>query len=180
MKNRYRLKLLKQHAQPDWDETHGCCTIAKLAKLFHVKHMAEIGVAYGHTATEVLNATRIARYHMIDTWPNEEIYKTITDNFSADPTITITRKDSIEAAKGFENESLDMIYLDTYHTYQQTIRETHAWIPKLKHGGVFAGDGYGYKLEGKDQVKQAVHEIFRKQQININLGKDYIYWIIRP
>jgi predicted O-methyltransferase YrrM len=180
MENGYRIKLLKQHQQPDWDKTHGCPTIAQLARLFKVKKMAEVGAAYGHTATEVLDKAHIVQYYMIDVWSKEEIYQTIIHSFGDDSRVVILRKDSILAAKDFNNESLDMVYLDTYHNYNQTVKEIHAWIKKVKRGGILVGDGYGYKVDGKEQVKRAVHEIFNNEQINVNLGKDYIYWIMRP
>lgn len=180
MKNRYRINLLKQHRQPDWDPSHGCHTVARLTKLFKVKHMAEVGVCYGHTAVEVLDKVKISQYFMIDIWRREEIYNKIVDNFSQDPAITIIRKNSMKATNDFHDESLDMVYLDTLHNYPQGIREIHAWIKKVRRGGVFVGDGYGLIVEGKNQMKRAVHEIFQPWQININLGKDHIFWVMRP
>lgn len=35
--------------------------------------------------------------------------------------------------------SLDLVFLDTSHTYADTCAEIEAWLPKVRPGGVFAG-----------------------------------------
>ena len=175
MKNEYRDRLYKMHREPSWDKSHGCFTIARLIKLFGAKVIAEVGVCVGHTAVEVLHENKLLYYLMIDIWRDDTKYKLMLENF-ASPVVEIRREDSIEALGRIDDESFDFIYIDTFHTYEQCKRETLGWIKKVRRGGVLAGDGYGYK----DGVKRAVHEIFSKDQININLGPDYVYWVMRP
>lgn len=45
--------------------------------------------------------------------------------------------DSVELAKRWSGEMIDFIYLDSSHTYEQTVREINEWLPNLKVGGWF-------------------------------------------
>ena len=174
--NTYRQKLYETHRKPSWDKSHGCFTVAKLVKLFNAKAIAEVGVCVGHTAVEVLHESKLLYYLMVDTWRDETKYKLMLDNF-ASPVVEIRREDSMEALKNIDDESFDFVYIDTFHTYAQSKREIKGWIKKVRRGGVLAGDGYGYR---GGRVKQAVHEIFSADQVNINTGPDYVFWVMRP
>lgn len=178
MKNQYQKKLLEDHRKPGWDPTHGCRQVARLAKLFNVKRFVEVGVCLGHTAAEVLDACNLKQYYMIDTWPDLKKYQLILDNFDS-PKTTIYRGDSVKAAQKFYAKLVDMVYLDTFHTFDQTLAEIRAWYSLIRKGGILVGDGYGYKLDKKEQVTAAVHQIFPPRMINVNKGPDYIYWIVR-
>lgn len=177
--NLYRQRIFNSHRHSDWDKTHGCFGVSELVKRFKVKVMAEIGVSIGNTATEVLANNRLKKYYMVDVWKNEKIYKAIKDNFQ-DKCVEIIRTDSISALKLIEDESLDLVYEDAGHTYERTVEDTHGWIKKLKHGGVLVGDGYCHPRHPNYGVKQAVHEIFKKEEVNVNLGLDSIYWVVKP
>lgn len=56
--------------------------------------------------------------------------------------VVILQSDSVKAAASFKPESVDVIMLDTSHTYEQTHREIEAWLPKLKPGGSFLFHDY--------------------------------------
>ena len=42
----------------------------------------------------------------------------------------------------FPDESLDFVYLDALHSYRDCMNDLIAWFPKLKAGGLMAGDDY--------------------------------------
>lgn len=44
-------------------------------------------------------------------------------------------KDSTEAAAEWGDESIDLLMLDTSHTYEQTVAELDAWLPKVRRDG---------------------------------------------
>ena len=83
----------------------------------------------------------------VDTWqgdihteyPNgDEIFTTVTmhnDNFYKDFSRLI-RKPSVEAARDFENRSLDIIHIDAGHRYEDIKGDFFAWLPKMKKGSV--------------------------------------------
>ena len=53
--------------------------------------------------------------------------------------VNIIIKDSLEAVKEIEGESLDFIFFDAMTTEQQTFNEAMAYYPKIKKGGYFMG-----------------------------------------
>ena len=179
MTNIYKEKLYFEHRKPNWDKTHGCFTIAKLVRLFKAKVIAEVGVCIGNAAVEILHENKLLYYLMVDCWKDERKYKLMLDNF-ASPVVEVRREDSMEALKSVEDEQFDLVYVDTIHTYEQSKREIRGWIKKVKRGGILAGDGYGFKKNGINGVKRAVHEIFSAEQVNINCGPDCVFWVMRP
>lgn len=49
------------------------------------------------------------------------------------------KQDSIEAAKTFADESIDVIYIDSDHSSERVKAELDAWLPKVKSTGYIAG-----------------------------------------
>ena len=52
------------------------------------------------------------------------------------------KKPSIEAAKDFEDRSLDMVYIDAEHDEDSIRDDIRAWRPKIKFGGWLAGHDF--------------------------------------
>lgn len=55
------------------------------------------------------------------------------------------------AAAGFRPQSVDFVFLDGGHDERQVTRDIRAWWPKVRPGGMLAGDDWGY-----ESVQQAV------------------------
>ncbi len=53
--------------------------------------------------------------------------------------IVPVKSDSALAAQGFEDRSLDMIFIDGDHSFEGCYADLVAWYPKLKRGGIFLG-----------------------------------------
>lgn len=49
---------------------------------------------------------------------------------------------SLEAAELFDDESLDVVFVDGDHEYEAVMADISAWWPKLKVGGFMAGDDF--------------------------------------
>lgn len=47
--------------------------------------------------------------------------------------------DSAEAAKGYADGSLDLVFIDGDHRREMVERDCRAWLPKLRYGGLLAG-----------------------------------------
>ncbi len=45
--------------------------------------------------------------------------------------------DSVEMGKQWRGGGIDFLYLDTSHTYEQTVKEIEVWMPHMKVGGWF-------------------------------------------
>jgi len=69
------------------------------------------------------------------------------------------RKPSIEAANQFQDHSLDFVFIDASHEYEDVKNDIKAWLPKVKKNGILAGhDYYTGEQNYHPGVKKAVHE----------------------
>jgi predicted O-methyltransferase YrrM len=75
---------------------------------------------------------------------NGEFFETFLNNLietnSTDKINNIHKMTSLEAAKLYSDQSLDFIYLDASHETEDLHEDIKAWWPKLKMGGLLAGD----------------------------------------
>lgn len=55
---------------------------------------------------------------------------------------TIVRKTSMEAVKGFEDESLDFVYIDGHHEFKYVVEDIAEWSKKVRKGGCIAGHDF--------------------------------------
>jgi tetratricopeptide (TPR) repeat protein len=71
--------------------------------------------------------------------------------------LTPLRMPSIQAAKLFPAGSIDFCFIDAAHDYASVKADLGAWFPKIRSGGIIAGDDYGVEWRGLDR---AVNEFF--------------------
>lgn len=57
--------------------------------------------------------------------------------------VTTLPKSSATASKQFEDGSLDVVFIDGSHEYAHVKQDIKLWLPKVKPGGLIAGDDYG-------------------------------------
>jgi predicted O-methyltransferase YrrM len=76
---------------------------------------------------------------------------------------------SVEAANSFPDESLDFVFIDASHTYENVLQDIKAWLPKVKKGGIISGHDYFDYDQVKEGsypgVRKAVDECFSQEQI---------------
>lgn len=85
--------------------------------------------------------------------------------------LTVLREDTVQAAARFEDGTFDFVFIDAEHTYEAVRADAHAWLPKVKPGGMLCGHDYTRKFPG---VIAAVNELGR----NVVLGDDRV-WMVR-
>ncbi|MGA2025789.1 MAG: class I SAM-dependent methyltransferase [Syntrophobacteraceae bacterium] len=86
-----------------------------------------------------------------------DIFEKNVDESGLRTFIVPIKSDSAAAAQGFDDRSLDMIFIDGDHSFEGCYADLAAWYPKLKSGGIFLGhDCYNY-------VRNAV-ELFMKDK----------------
>lgn len=136
-------------------------------------HYVEIGAWKGRSAafmaTEILNSGKRVKFGVIDTWGgssehsnnivvvNDTLYDIFINNMK--PVIGHfypIKMNSIDASKLYEDNSLDFILIDASHEYEDVKSDILHWYPKLKHGGMIAGDDYSSSWPG---VIKAVNEV---------------------
>ena len=65
--------------------------------------------------------------------------------------------DSAEVGRNWSRDSVDMVFVDGDHSYDQVCGDIRAWTPHLKENGILCGHDYGFsKYPG---VKQAFDEL---------------------
>ena len=73
----------------------------------------------------------------------------------------IWKMDTVDAAMGYADESVDFVFIDGNHTYENIRADITAWLPKVASGGVLAGHDIG--ING---VKKAVDELLDWQKVS--------------
>jgi hypothetical protein len=71
---------------------------------------------------------------------------------------------TVSAAKMFEDEYFDFVYVDANHTYDGVTADLEAWYPKVRKGGMIAGHDYFNKITDSYEmrVKEAVEDFANK------------------
>jgi len=147
--------------EPDvWRSSDGLRDLVRFTQLTNF-NMAELG-SYSGDSTEVFLEFPIQRLYVVDSWlPQEDIdtynprmAEVIFDrrlawwrtHSSCD--IVKLKMDTSDAVHHIPDNSLDLIYLDTEHTYECVMQTVQLWTCKLKDDGFFAGHDYSQGWAG--------------------------------
>lgn len=141
------------------------------------------GKSSAFLAVEIINSNKDIKLYCVDTWKgspehkndnfiiNDTLYDLFLDNIKdLTSVITPVRNNSVDASKIFDNESLDMVFIDACHEYEYVKQDIQIWYPKVKKGGIIAGHDYHLPWNG---VVRAVDEFF----INKKIEKSEACWI---
>jgi SAM-dependent methyltransferase len=148
-------------------------------------HIVEVGSWKGRSASfmavEIINSNKNIKFDCVDTWKGsiehttydvvteEKLYDVFLSNIEpVKHIINPIRMTSIEASKLYEDNSLDFVFIDASHEYEDVKADILAWLPKVKIGGILAGHDYD-TFEG---VNKAVDEIFNINDLKIS---EYCY-----
>jgi len=128
----------------------------------------EVGVQAGVHASAFLRSWRGRRLRLVDLWkPSDDLsfsqlfYVDIANIHGVDVRqrhrahcearlaeslesgrAVIVNLDSVAAADTVVDATLDFVYLDARHDFSGVVSDVHAWWPKVKIGGIFAGHDY--------------------------------------
>ncbi len=120
--------------------------------------IAELGVFCGDFSEQILERCSPRQLFLVDTFngltvsgdENGENIRRVDMSkmrwelevrFSRKP-VTIVKADSIQWLSDQDADSLDVVYVDTTHTLEQTTSELTAALHAVKFGGVIAGHDY--------------------------------------
>ena len=111
------------------------------------KQVAVWGVDHYEGSPEALNLQQMARLH--------DIHAECQANLSRlEYPFRLIKSRSVPAAEQFADGSLDAVFIDGGHSYEDVSADLKAWAPKVKPGGILAG--HDLQMSG---VMQAVQEL---------------------
>lgn len=125
------------------------------------------GSSSAFMCVEIANSNKNIEFYCVDTWEGSpehvpmgfdvsNLFEEFTNNMKPVENFYKPMKmKSVDAAKHFEDNSLDFIYIDGCHEYECVLEDIKAWLPKIKKDGIFAGHDFDWP-----GVKKAVDEIF--------------------
>lgn len=154
-------------------------------------HFVEVGSWQGksviYLATQLRAFGKRARIDAVDTWDGGEdsvlqaklaelggndvlfdIFKTNVKKAGFEGQIQPVRVDSVSAAAYYGDNSIDVVYIDAGHSYEQVLADLHAWYPKVKPGGVIAGHDFVFEHPvSQAGVVRAVLEFFQNKPLEV-------------
>jgi len=84
---------------------------------------------------------------------------------------------SDDVAKGFDDGSLDLVFIDADHSEAGVLSDLEAWVPKVRPGGIVAG--HDYAARHHPGVKAAVERFFRDHRHPVQLEANKVWWTFR-
>lgn len=127
--------------------------------------VAELGVDKGDFSEDIISKTDPEKLYLIDFWKynesNREIVGSKFNDLIDERKVKIIKSRSEVALEDFEDEYLDWVYIDTSHSYEQTMEELEISRRKVKNEGAIAGHDYctGNPFQGiRYGVISAVHK----------------------
>lgn len=161
---------------------------------------AEIGVAFGENAEQMLSKSDIDQLLLVDPWdyvPNEspvghgdmikdwrgceEFCRKKLEKFG--DRAEFMKMTSLEASLLVPDESLDFVYIDANHMSPMVDNDLAYWYPKVRSGGIFGGHDYhDYQNEVFTcNVKRAVDRFFSgtDKQIHVVPGEVPSWFVIK-
>lgn len=115
----------------------------------------EIGVAEGYYSSKIMELGQVDKMYGVDPYTPHQGYRDYThertfnrlsvkahERLDRYPNYEFIEDYSAEAARKFDDNSLDFVYIDGDHSYVGVTVDLHEWYPKVKPGGILAGDDY--------------------------------------
>lgn len=157
-----------------------------MVERFDNAHFVEVGCWKGRSvcylAVEIINQNKNITVDCIDLFEHsdiqsdiapdkyENIYGQLLENIK--PVRHIIRPikgESYIVSKFYKTESLDFVFIDAAHDFDNVYKDLIAWYGKVKSGGVISGHDY----DSSEGVRKAVNKFFGED----NIKKQENCWI---
>lgn len=118
--------------------------VAKLFNLMGLTKGAEIGVAGGIHSEILCQEIKNCELLCVDTWDTswskklERPAHKRLEPYNA----TLVKRSSMEAARDVLDESLDFVYIDAAHDFDNVMMDLIVWSGKVRSGGIVSGHDY--------------------------------------
>lgn len=149
-------------------------------------HIVEVGSWLGksaiYLATELKGYGKRARIDCVDTWDGGncvvlqekvqtdmlELFKQNIKKGGVAHMVNPVREYSVKAAKLYNDKSLDFVWIDAGHSYEEVLEDLRAWYPKVRIGGLIAGHDFAIQHPvSRAGVVKAVFEFFKDKHLEI-------------
>lgn len=133
----------------------------------------EVGTRYGDLALEVIQARPDLNLTVVDSWQGSFAdAEPIAYEKLKGKNVVLHKGESVDAARFFNDGSLDLVYIDAAHDYANVTADIDAWWPKVKAGGILSGHDYETKPDdgfwGPIEVEAAVNDWARGLGLKVN------------
>jgi len=135
------------------------------------------GASASFMAVEIANSGKKIDFVCVDTWAGSDehqhfpevksgrLYDIFIQNITpVKDYIKPLRMASVSASAQFPDETVDFVFIDGAHDFENVYADITAWYPKVKCGGVIAGHDY---LVPKYGVARAVEQFFGSEFRNV-------------
>ena len=138
----------------------------------------EVGVWKGGSAAfmgvEIVNSGKFITFDAIDTFEGSKEHGDI-ENFYEETKqnlkplidlriVNLIKGHSQEVVKNYADNSIDFVFIDASHEYEDVKRDLELWLPKVKQGGALGGHDYDPIWSG---VVRAVNEMLGENNIQV-------------
>lgn len=184
------LAYIEQDAENSWK--HYYHLLSNLINERDLKVGCEIGVSTGGHSDYVLANTKVEKLYSIDPF----IKNATLDLFSPDyfydvmyyrvlfrlsrygERSTLIRDFSTNTHLNFSMNSLDFVFIDGSHEYEDVKKDLELYYDKVKNDGIVAGDDYNTGFAG---VPKAVNEFFEKKGKKVNIDSQFgrVWWVFK-
>jgi hypothetical protein len=145
----------------------------------------EVGAWKGKSAAymcvEILNSNKDIKFHVVDYFQGSKEHEkedaivngTLKQEFLKNTervshAYRLHDMTSLEAAQLFADGSLDFVYIDASHEYEDVKADIQAWLPKMKRNAILSGDDFDI-YQG---VNKAVEELLPGFEL---IGVNWMY-----
>lgn len=155
----------------------------------NASHWVEIGSLYGESSSIILGFNKVKILHCIDSWtfcpnynaaniiftdqnksadfsPGKDIFYNRLKNYIESKRCVPIQSDSISASEFYQDNSIDVIYIDADHSYEAVKSDLQTWFPKIKSGGFICGHDFHVDGGAWPGVTKAVNEFVKEYNLN--------------
>jgi len=144
-------------------------SFASLLRDLEFKTGAEIGVDVGGNSAHLLDTIPGLKLLSVDSWTRysgarrhrqrefDNKYNIAKEKLAPYPNCTIIKGFSVDVAKTIPDESLDFVFIDGGHGFQNVTNDIAEWSVKVRKGGIVSGHDYTLHIPG--QVCHVVHAV---------------------
>lgn len=153
--NKFGLEFTDQTRMPIEIPDFGRDQMATVLAELGAKEIVEVGVCDGAYSKVLCEANPEATIYGVDPFVPHKGYRDYTRRSTIDAyhqkafntlapysNYQFIELFSMDAVKKFEDESLDAVYIDANHDFQNTTNDIVEWSKKLKPGGILYGHDY--------------------------------------